>query len=255
MENSLNTYLEELGLSDKEVSLYLASLELGESYILPIARKTGIPRTSAVYLLEKLRDRGLITILKKGARHIYIPTAPSKISTLLKNKRVKLDEQINIFDLSLPDLNRLYGSKHFATQVKFFRGRDEVRKMYDEMLTYPIKEIVYTGEVDKMEAALGQQWLRGWIKRRIQTKIQTRGVRVRHLELEDDLYGSSPSLMRKIRFAPDGFTSPSNILIYADNVTIMSTDKESLGVVITSRDFAKSMKSWFKQIWDNSTEK
>ncbi len=253
--NDLNTYLEELGLSEREIKIYLVALELGESYIFPIARKAAIPRTSAVYLLEKLKDRGLITILQKNSRHLYAPVAPSKIATLLKNKRTKLDEQINVFELSLPNLNRLYSSKPFATQVRFFRGRDEVRKMYDEMLTYPINEIVYTGEVDKMEAALGQQWLRGWIKRRIEVKIQTRGVRVRHLEIEDDLYGSSPKLMRKIRFAPPGFTSPSNILIYGDNVTIMNSEKESFGVVITSRDFATSMKSWFKQIWDNSTDK
>lgn len=254
MDNHLNNYLEEIGLSEKEIKVYLTTLELGESHIFPIARKAGIPRTSVSYILEKLKDRGLITILMKNSRHLYIPVAPSKIATLLKNKRSKLDEQINIFEISLPDLNRIYSSKPFSTKVRFFHGRDEVRKMYDEMLTYPITEIVYFGEANKMEAALGKQWLRGWIKRRIETKIATRGVRVKRSEVEDDLYGSSPSLMRKLRYAPEGFVTPANILIYGDQVTIMATEKESSGVVITSRDFAASMKAMFREIWKISKE-
>lgn len=250
----IDGYLEQLNLSKKERDAYLALLEIGESHIVPIAKKVNSPRTSVAYTLEKLRAHSLIEIVQRNSRKIYIPLAPRKIGTLLKNKKSKLEEQINAFELSLPELNRIYGIHPFDPKVRFFRGRDEIRQMYDEILNEPINEVTYVGENAKIAEMLGENFLKHWIKRRVSKKIWSKAVRVKSQELEEPIFQPSLETMRKVRYPPENFVSPAHIMIYGDHVAILTTAKESIGVVITSRDFARSMRSWFSELWKVSTE-
>ena len=81
----IHNHLQLLGLTDKEATVYIASLELGQSPITPLARKTRIPRTSLQYMLEKLQSLGLIQIVQRGSRRVYTPIPPNGFD-LLKQK-------------------------------------------------------------------------------------------------------------------------------------------------------------------------
>ena len=62
-------YLKELDLSDGQVRVYGAVLELGISTINKIQEKTGIERRNIYDILNKLIEKGLVTyITEKGKR-------------------------------------------------------------------------------------------------------------------------------------------------------------------------------------------
>jgi len=248
-------YLRELGLTDKEIQVFLACLERGETNAVPVARATGLPRNSAVYVLEQLKNKGLIDIVERASRKIYIAKSPRTLVTLLKQEQTRLAEKVESLESSLPTLNSLYAHNPFQPHVRIYRGRDEIRQLYEEMLQSPVNEIWYVGEYDKIIDVLGERYLREWIKRRIAKRIKTRSIRVRGTENPDALFQASKETNRQIRYAPTEFKSPGHVNIYGDNVAVVTTAKEDFGLVTTSREYAQIMQSWFQQLWKVSSER
>ena len=60
--------LTNLGLKDKEASVYLSCLELGPSPVQPIARKAKVVRATTYVILESLMNMGLVTKFKEGKK-------------------------------------------------------------------------------------------------------------------------------------------------------------------------------------------
>jgi sugar-specific transcriptional regulator TrmB len=250
----IRSYLKELDLTDKEVSVYLSCLELGETHVIPITQRVSLPRNSVVYILEKLREKCLIDIVERKNRRTYIPKPPRTLITLLRNRQLHIEEQVESLKKSLPELNHLYTATPLQPQVRIYRGRDEIRQLYEEMLQAPVNEIWYVGEYNRIIEVLGERYLREWIKRRIVKKIKTRSIRVRSAESEDPIFGSPKETNRQIRYAPSDFVSPGHVSMYGDTVAIVTTSKEDFGTVITSREYAEIMRSWFGQLWKVSSE-
>lgn len=248
----LQSSLSNLGLTPKEVALYVATLELKRSQIVPIVERVNIPRTSAQYLLEKLAHQGLIVIGEHRGRKTYQPTAPERVLSLLQKRQSDLAAQVTSFQEVLPELLQRYQTSPFQPRVQVFQGQ-QIRQLYDQLLDETKDEYFYTMETDTLERVLGKRYLNDWIKRRIAKGIWSNGIRVKELEADDILHTSSPKNLRRLRFAPKGYRFPAMVLLYGDNVATITSAKENFAVVVTSHDYAQTMQVWFKVLWEKST--
>lgn len=241
--------LEKLGLTEKEAEIYLACLELGESKIMPIIQKTGMARTSAGYILEQLAKRNIIQIFERNHRRVYVPAPPVVLMRNIRREKENIENKIISLEESLTDLNQIYQSHAFPTQVNFYRGQEEIREIYEEMLREPIDEIWYVGEYSKIVDILGDKYLKNWIKSRVKLHISTKSIRVKGEEVDEPIFQSPKETNRQIKYAPEDFKSPGHISIYGDCVAIITTRKENFGLVIRSREYATMMRNWFRQLW------
>ena len=76
LENNEAELIQTLGLSEQEVAVYLAALELGEAHIQDISRKSGVKRTSIYNFIDALKERQLLSEIKKGKRKLYSAVSP-----------------------------------------------------------------------------------------------------------------------------------------------------------------------------------
>lgn len=237
--------LKELGLKENEIDIYLALLELGESSIVPIRKRVHLPRTTVFHALERLDEKGLIDILETPARRIYFPHPPKKIVTLLADQSEKLKDQAEDFKNFLPQLNQLYNISPFQPRVRFFVG-GEIKEIYEEILASPINEFLYLGETNKVMSILSRRYLMDFVKRKVEKGIWTKSLRVKK---EEDPFFDPKTGLRKVRYLPEGFNAPANIYIYHHNVAIIATAKENFALVVTSKEYAETMKSWHGELW------
>lgn len=251
----INTYLEKLHLSPKESETYLTLLASGESSITPIAKKVDLPRTTVFYILERLQEKHLIDINDSKTRRTYIARPLRTVITLLNYEKSELEETIDEFKKNLPELDRQFKLSPFQPGVRFF-NKDDIRLIYEEMLEIDPKkdEIWYVANSNDIADAFGEDYMRQWIERRIELKIPSRSIRVREWEVKGDLNKPRPNDFRTYRFAPKDFESPAHILIYQNNVAIITTSQEAFGTVITSKEYATTMRSWFNELWGISSE-
>lgn len=119
--------LRSLGLSDKEIKTYLASLQLGTSPVQKIANFAGINRTSAYDLLKSLEHKGFVSYTIQSGKRMYQPTPPNKIIDMLK-EREELVKKI------LPELNSLSRTAGKRPNIEVYTGKDGLKSIFENIL-------------------------------------------------------------------------------------------------------------------------
>ncbi len=128
--------LENLGLSQREISTYLALLKLGSASIRDIAAQTGINRGTTYETLKDLAGKGVVSYFPKGKRRIFSAEPPEKLLELAEEKRQSLDATIEEMKIRLiPQLNHLKPD-FSAGNVRFYEG--------DSGIEFVLKDILNT---------------------------------------------------------------------------------------------------------------
>lgn len=123
----LQEILKEIGLSEKETGVYLAVLELGESTVLPISKKSNYKRTYCYDILSELVEKGLVSFVVKNGRRRYKAEDPKKIHNRLNN-------HVILYDSILPRLLSLYNNNLSGKpKVSYYEGVKEVFTLYEQM--------------------------------------------------------------------------------------------------------------------------
>ena len=84
--------LHELGLSDGEIRVFTAVLELGNSSLNRIQEKTGIERRNIYDILNKLIGRGLVSYTIERGKRTFQCTHPNKILEEIGAKQVAMEK-------------------------------------------------------------------------------------------------------------------------------------------------------------------
>ena len=81
--------LEELGLTNGEIKVYLALVKLGETTSGPIVDESGISVSKVYYVLDRLAKKGLVShVVKNNVKHFSAAT-PDRLLDYLKEKEEK----------------------------------------------------------------------------------------------------------------------------------------------------------------------
>ena len=84
--------LKEAGLTDGEIKVYIAMLELGSSTTGPIIEKSGIARSIIYLILEKLMQKGLASFITKEKTKYFQAAEPQRILQYIGEREKRLKE-------------------------------------------------------------------------------------------------------------------------------------------------------------------
>ena len=143
-----------LGLSEQQVTVYLAALELGESNMQQLARKSGIKRTSIYNFIEELKDRGFIIEVKKKKRRMYSGVNPQQ---LLEIEKLRMKE----LEAVMPELMAIQNKSQTKPRVSFYEGIDNVLAVYDDQLKER-KPIFAFEDMEYMKMAMPESFYNNW---------------------------------------------------------------------------------------------
>ena len=80
----------EIGLTVSEKNVYLALLELGDSTRGNIVNKSKVAGSKIYELLEKLQEKGFVSIYIKNKVKHFKPTNPTQILNYLESKKQEI---------------------------------------------------------------------------------------------------------------------------------------------------------------------
>ena len=72
-------FLQDIGLDNKEIDIYLGLLQVDSSSVLELSKKTKILRTSIYSVLDSLIEKGLVSEIKKGKKSYFQAEPPERI--------------------------------------------------------------------------------------------------------------------------------------------------------------------------------
>src|SRR3989338_38938 len=99
--------LKQVGLSEGEIKVYFALLELESSTVGRIIEKSGVPDSKIYMILEKLKEKGLASfVIKNNVKH-FQASDPKNILRLLteREKAIRLQKK-ELEDKIIPEIEK-----------------------------------------------------------------------------------------------------------------------------------------------------
>jgi predicted DNA-binding transcriptional regulator len=246
--------LEQVGLSRKEVKVYLALLELGTGNMVDLSKKSGIKRTTVYEVVDTLINKGLISQTIIGKRKKFTAEPPEKF---FQTKRTELETLGSI----LPTLNALRNVAVEKPALKFYQGIDDIKRLFEDMIlnTSPVDDkllgidtkpevLVDRGSADAQywSSLMAKKKKRGLHSLTIDTAKKEHllqfaaehptgfdhGIEVRLLDDPDDKYNMS-------------------FYLYQNKVAIVAGD-QLFAFVIENKRLKDSFEFIFHKLWDKS---
>ena len=235
--------LQSIGLNDREAKVYLATLELGESTVLPISKKSDIKRTYCYDILGHLIDKNLVSYYEKNHRRRYVAEDPQKITKILENR-------LDNFNTILPDLKTIYNKSVIKPKIRFFEGAEGVKEIYQEILQ--VTEIMAISSPDHIVNRLGD-FIEKLADRVFAKNIQVREIMVQGVA-QAEYYKKFVKPLQEARLLPEGVKIETDLIIYGQKLAMISYKSDIHAVVIESSSIVETQKMMFEIIWQASEQ-
>ena len=236
--------LRKIGLSNGEIKVYNALLDLGSSSLNYIHEKTRVERRNIYDILNKLIERGLIGYVIENRRKFYSISNPNKILGYIeerKNDFDKIKEEINI---EMPAIFEKFNSKKSKINAQIYRGTNGVKAIYEDILNYKVHYFIGGGRY--VMKTMPNFW-NNFNLRRIKSKIKFYNL-IRY-ELRNEI---KPLKYEFVKVLPKEFSAnPNVIFIWGSKVANVLFEDEFFAFVIESKQIADNYKKYHKYLWDN----
>jgi len=232
--------LKELGISDGEIKVYSAILNIGISSINKIHEKTGMERRNIYDILNKLIEKGFVSYNIEKGKKIYQCSSPKVLLERIKNKEEKLKE----LEKQMPEISAVYENSKPSIMAQIYRGKDGIRTVFEDMLNY--KENYFIGGGHYIIKLLPHYWA-NYNQRRINLKVKW--VNLWRDELRKE---ANPLLLEDIKILPKEFSGyPNVVFIYGNKTANVLWSEDFFAFVIESKEIADNYKKYHRYLWDN----
>lgn len=240
--------LSEIGLTEKEAVLYLASLQLGPGTVLQLAKASKLKRTTIYSVIESLISKGLMIEELRKFKKVYTIERPEKLEVLLDQKRAILHQ-------TLPELSSLFNFQEGESSIKFYQGIENIKEVYESLL-----RDIRSGEEYMIFSAM-KKWydssptyFQDFTERRAQLSRDL-GFRIRLIVEDSPIARQHKKIERvlneTIRILPSQTSLSTNMVIIPKKVVIHQLTPPVNAMVIENRHIVKMNQEIFEIMWNS----
>ncbi len=234
--------LRDIGLSEKEATIYITLLGQQRMTIAYLARSSGIKRATCYEHLDQLLARGFIRRIPVGKRMMYTATEPKRILSDFKRKTALLEQSV----YEMTDMHETAMNK---PKISYFEGKHEIRTIYEDLFKT-------SGDVYSIfpAAAFLENFTEGDYEE-FDKRINQRGLKSRDLLVNDKFYKKIEEIRAKNegnkshKRLPPWFTCNVDVLVFADKIALIGL-RDLSGIVIENRDIALLFKNLHDFLWE-----
>lgn len=255
----INDSLKKLGLSDKEVAVYLAILQQGKTTPSNVALLTKINRTTVYSIAKDLVKKGFLTEDLGGKTTFLVATTPQDLTFLVKKEERELEKKKQLIESVISNLqNFSEHSKYAIPKISFIQEEDLEEYLYrrsDEWHSSIMKyDGILWGFQDHTFAENYEKWI-DW-------EWQVGGPKNLRLRLFSNQSGIEEKNLKKgytrrqIKYwqPKDEFTA--TVWVHGDYLILVSTrERPHYLVEIYDALLADNIRKFFKGVWEQINEK
>lgn len=246
----LEKELTSLGLSGEEAKVYLATLELGGSFVSSIARRAKVNRSTCYHTLDNLIKKGLVSSYQKGKVLHFTAEDPTRFMQIA-------EEKVQRTKALIPELLSITNTLAFKPKIRFYEGMEGIKSIFEDIISTKDQILGYTNL--KALTELLPDYFKEYCHKKVRLGIKTRYIAPateEGVDLIDAYYPKTydPNLLEMLMVNPKEFNFQNEIAIYGKKVAIISLNPEELiGLIVESKTFSDSMKSFFDLAWLGAT--
>ena len=233
MDKTIVSQLRNLGLSDKEATLYLALLGLNQASVQEIAATAHLNRSTTYVLLDSLTEKGFTERHARSGVLEYSAHMPQEL--LKKAEEAIVDAELTHTAVveTLGELEALMPDKKDAPRAIFFESVEGLRAVWQEIIAASATEDV-RGFLHASAAADSFKGKRSGIKIIAATN------------------GNGAKLLEHIRLIPaEKYPFTSDFYIFGNTIALIA-EAEEFAVRIESKEFAEVLRETFDLAWEEA---
>ena len=234
--------LEKIGLTNNEIAVYLALLELGTTTTGPIISKSKLHSSRVYESLNSLINKGLVSfILKTNTKH-FTASEPESLIDMIEERKRAVEE-------ILPELKVLKKQKQSDEKATVYEGYRGVRSVYDDIVRTLKKEdeILVFGARGQDESFMSKTFFKEYTNRRVKKGIKMRIIFNADAKQTGKYYSKLPNT--SVKYMPENMKTPAAVDIFANNVGILVLKPLPKVFLITSKEVADSYRAFFEMLW------
>lgn len=249
----IQVILKNFGLSEKEIAVYLALIELGSSSVRTIADKAKVNRGTTYDILKSLINMGIVSYYNKKSKQYFIAERPETLLAVIDKKQEELTEVKSNIEESLPLFKTLFERQGGKPAVKLYEGSIGIRHILEDVLKSmdDIKDktyYIYSSATVRKNVYLA---MKDFSRKRIQRKIKVKTIA---LGEGGNLVGlDERKWMQLPKSKGEETLRPTYEIIYNGKVAHISLDNADnpVGVVIENDEIYNTQKIIFEYNWKN----
>ncbi len=245
MNINIFSYLENIGISEKEISVYIYLLSVESAMPMEISKKTKMKRSTVYVILESLKKKGLIREIKVGRRSSYAAEDPERIRFLLEELKLKTETNIKSIDTIMPEIKATLRQSGEPPLIKFFEGQNAVLASMEDMVANPRvqKDLDYgIFPIELVDRLFQPHKLKKFINFRI---TDNKHFKILYTS-EEGIIPADAEGQEAIRIDQNKYPLSCDISIFEDEVRIHMLGKDIYGILIKSPELANTLISIFE---------
>ncbi len=240
--------LQQIGLTEKEAKVYLATLTLGKATALEISKKTDLKRPTAYFTVDSLMKKGLMSSVYEGKKQYFMAENPERLVDVFEAKQDEVRRQGEKLKKLIPDLKQLRPKTDGGPVVKYYTGKEGALSMVRGMLNIAEGETIWAVyDLDLVDTLFTEEEL---------TKIRyvrhNKSVTIKTLYTSETKSLSSDEHVERVRIDGQRYPVHADIAVYEDKIRLADISGDTLGVVVQNQTLAEAMKSILKLAWETA---
>ncbi len=234
--------LKNLGLSDQEVKIYLAALELGPASVQKVSTTANIKRPTTYLIYNSLEKKGFMGSFVDRSGIKLVAEDPEKLLAIAKKRHEDLNNVI-------PQLQALQATKTSKPQITYYTGKEAYYTIAEDSLQLKNSTIYMLGSFKDIHSIITEKYdLEYYIPKRIEQNLKVKAITPEKC-IPAKMLMADEKQLRQTKFLPIEFYTPTFEIIYGNKVAFFSSEKELFGVIIKSKEFAETEKKKFMFMW------
>jgi len=243
----LEEVLSELGISPKDVTVYLTLLREGPGSVRQLATSTGINRGTVYETLKHLQTLELVHFYNRETKQFFVAAAPSRLQELAELRALQIAKASKDLTHVVAELEALYVAGTRQPVARMYEGSEGVRAIFEDVL-----ETVSKSEVQEYfvysSSAVREAGLYNSFQDYTQKRLEA-GIHVKNISIGK---GGKTAGLDERRSIPGLEGTPTYILIYRGKLANIFLDKqgELVGLIIENPGIYETQRTLFLSLWD-----
>ncbi len=241
-------YLKEAGLTEGEIKVYLALLELGSVTTGLIIEHAKISRSIIYQILDKLIEKGLVSFIIKDKTKYFQASAPQRILEYLEEKEGLLKKNKEHVKKMIPELI-LKQNSFRQSEANLYIGLKGIRTAYEHLyLKLEKGEEFYFMGISSSEPEQQDIYWEKDQRRRIKVGIKCKLLfnRGTPKEVIKDRNKYKDCLAK---IMPTKTQTPAMFMTYKDTTLIILQELSAIAIEIVNQQITDSFQAYFNEFW------
>lgn len=248
--NQIERTLGAIGLSESEIKVYIALLQLGPSQKGAIVKKSRISPSKLYEVADRLIRKGLASDYLQNGVRTFCAAPPQRITGYLEERKSEIAGLQEEFSRIRKSLDALSPQEEEAG-ARVYRGWKGLETVYEDIIT----TVGPSGEDYVYGANSGEDEPRTTrFYQRVIRKYESSGIRVRAIFNEKDRKYAQRTSTRpqRLEFRYVDMELKTEVNIYAGKTALITLEKEPIAIIITGEKTAKSFMQQFNLLWERA---